>query len=768
MAIRPKAGSAVARGVVLLVLSFCLYLAHVGVSQESDDPMETKTSAGLSARGVLGRDALTRSALRERSRLTNETELAHLRGARGRQGSHGLSTLSSGEARRVSPGQDAAGSTARPPEPLSPEALAPSAFELQLLKYRDPLVGLAVQQFGYDVFRRSTFESVALAVSDSYVLGTGDHVVISVWGNVVDEDFPVTIDRGGQVRLPDVGLVTLTGLRISEAETLLLNKFKKIYFKFELRLRLGKIRDMHVHVIGRVVRPGRLKVPSVATLFDALAAGGGVSKDGSLRRVVLRRRGEAPRTIDLYSYLLDGNLEVDLSLSPGDAVVVPAVGTRVAIVGRVLRPAIYELDSKSGTFEELLGLAGGYARLADRVTVQIESSSSGVLAVETVDLETRVAGNVGVSDGDVLVVREGLPKVENVVYVVGNVARPGRYALRDGMRVSDLLTGDALVSAGFWLGRLPPSGEVAAGARVFDKPANARGRKGIDPSVLIDERSFDKGSDNVDRPDPVSKYPEPFLEYALLRRIDPMTRQERRQAFHLGKAIFERDPKEDLVLQSQDTIVVFPRDAFELKRSVHVSGAVNAPGDHEYFLGMRILDLLRMSGDLLDEAHLESAVLTRVHADQDGARFENLDIDLSAVRDGVPEANLLSQPDDSLAVRVVPDYKRAYRVTIEGEVRQPGVYTVIPGERACRARRRRGGRRSALDQAVGQGTRVRVGEKDRAPCHRRRRLEDMRRRCGDRGNRRGRGLRESRGADRESVPAGSAGADERASRGSVL
>jgi len=683
--------------VLLLALSACLYLAHVGVSQERVDPIDEFTAMhnrhDAQPPQAFANRELARRRL-ETSRAATRRDIARLDD--GSSAPHELSTLSESrlhEARRLRPAdsgtqpQENAGTAQK----AAAAARAPSAFELQLRDYVDPLVGQPVEQFGYDVFHSQPTESVDLAVGDDYVLGTGDNIVISMWGNVVDEDFTVTIDREGQVRLPDVGLIALKGLRIGEAEKLLKNKFGKIYLNFELQLRLGRVRDMYVHVVGRVANPGRLKVTSIATLFDVLAAAGGVRKDGSLRNILLRRQGAEPKTIDLYAYLLDGDLSVDLSLSPGDAVVVPAVGPRTAIVGRVLRPAIYEIKGDDNKFERLLVMAGGYGRLADRQSVQIESSSAGVLAVETVDLEQVTAGDVQLDDGDVIVVRQSLPKIENVVYVIGNVSRPGRYALSDSMRVSDVLTGDALVSAGFWLSRLPPSGEVLEGERVFEKLVVQGARPTGERESLVRQRQFDSDKPKVERKDPVSEYPEPFLEYALIRRIDPETRQEQRLAFHLGKAIFDRDPTEDIVLQSQDTIVVFPRSAYTTRRSVHVSGAVNLPGDYRHFEGMRLLDLLRMSGDLLPEAHRSSAFLTRIHPDQKGTRFETIEVDLTGVSEGAPEANILLQPDDALAVRVVPDYKKTLRVTIEGEVRQPGVYTVIPGERLSSLIARAGG-----------------------------------------------------------------------------
>ncbi len=556
----------------------------------------------------------------------------------------------------------AAKGEAKAASPTPPVTARPlSAFEEQLKAYQDPLVKAPVLQFGYEIFDRPQLVLTDAPVGPDYVLGTGDSLVVSLWGNMIDQDHRATIDRDGEVRLPQIGLVSLKGLTLGNAEATLKQKFDQILKNYTLQLRLGRMRDMPVHVIGRVAAPGRIRVVAVATLFDALSAAGGITKEGTLRRVLLRRRGQAPRVIDLYAYLLEGDLSVDITLEANDAIVVPSVGARVAIVGRVLRAGIYELLGNEINFDALLDMAGGYARLADRASLQLETASSKGLSIRTVDLvlegEPGVEGlermrpnAVQLRDGEVALVRAASPRLENVVYVAGNVAQPGRYAHREGMRVADVVTEQSLMEAGFWLGRSRPE----------SADANA-------------------------------PLPEPFLEYALIRRIQQPTQQETRIAFHLGKAILEKDPTENRLLQPQDTIVVFPRSAFETPETVFVSGAVQKPGELRYFPGMRVQDIIRSAGGLRLEAHLTGAMLTRVHPDQAGVRFERILVDVGKAVAGDPDSNIPIQPGDALAVRVVPEYHKPYRVEVAGEVRHPGTYTVIPGERLNDLLRRAGG-----------------------------------------------------------------------------
>ena len=567
-----------------------------------------------------------------------------------------------------------------------------SAFELQLQGYSDP--GRPVLQFGYEILADDAAEGVDIPAGPDYVLGTADSLIISLWGGAVDEDYRAIIDREGQVRLPKVGLVDLKGSTLAQAEATLKEAFSSEFNNFDLRIRVAKVRDIAVHVLGRVARPGRLRVAATATVLEALAAAEGVTKDGSLRNIRLRRAGAEDRTIDLYDYLLDGDVTVDAGLAAGDAIVVPAVGPRVALVGRVLRPAIYEIAEERIEFADVLEMAGGYGRLADRQSIQVETIVGAGLQVRQVDLARAAPQATDLGDGDVVWVRESNPVLEDVVYVVGNVAQPGRFALAEGLRIADILTTEALVSAGFWLDLQDPAHGTTESEALLERievRKENRARKAADTDFVVTSRRAGATDGGVDALDPIGEYPEPFLEYALLRRIDPVTRQESRIAFHLGRALLEKDAAENHVLQSQDTIVIFPRSAFALDQTVYVTGAVNEPGEKKFYSGMHVRDLVRMAGGALPETWLDEAVLTRIHPDPNGARFEHLKIHLEAALAGDPEHDLELQKDDSLSIQTVPDYRRAFRVVIEGEVRQPGTYTVIPGEHLSDLIERAGG-----------------------------------------------------------------------------
>jgi protein involved in polysaccharide export with SLBB domain len=122
-----------------------------------------------------------------------------------------------------------------------------------------------------------------------------------------------------------------------------------------------------------------------------------------------------------------------------------------------------------------------------------------------------------------------------------------------------------------------------------------------------------------------------------------------------------------------DKIIVPPR--YEEVGLLEVYGAVKFPGEYEYADGDRVYDLILIAGGVTVDADTSSATIIRIEQDLDSTI--NIDIDLKQIlEDPASEANIKLKIDDRLFVRSYPDYHRKAQVTIEGEVRYPGVYAI--------------------------------------------------------------------------------------------
>lgn len=286
-------------------------------------------------------------------------------------------------------------------------------------------------------------------VPPDYVLGPGDQLVIRIWGQV-NFNAQVTIDRSGAIYLPQVGSIHVAGLAYSQLQPDLEREIGRIFRNFQVDAQMGQLRSIQVFVVGQARRPGDYTLSSLSTLITAIFATGGPSVHGSLRDIQVRRNGQTITHFDLYGLLVDGDKSKDVPLLPGDVIFIPPAGPQAAIVGEVRNPAIYELKDGE-TIDRLIQFAGGLSPSASIARAPLERVDSRKNRV-TEDVTLQGAGlNTPLRDGDILRVLPVSPEFENTVTLRGNVAEPGRFAWRPGLKLSDILPNtEALVARDFW------------------------------------------------------------------------------------------------------------------------------------------------------------------------------------------------------------------------------------------------------------------------------------------------------------------------------
>jgi protein involved in polysaccharide export with SLBB domain len=355
------------------------------------------------------------------------------------------------------PGIDCVPTPATAAQPVSGEALSP--IELDFAESMEPGAPAAergLRQFGYDLFRTpaTTFAPVEdVPVGPDYILGPGDSLTIYVWG-LVESVFTETVNRNGEIFVPRAGTLKVWGLTFAKAEQLIRDQLGRVYTGFQISVTLGRLRTIRVFVVGSVARPGSYVLSALSTVTNALFAAGGPSKQGTLRRIQLLRNNRALSEVDFYDFLLRGDKNGDVRLESGDTVFVPQIGPVVALVGRVNQPAIYELKTET-RMADLLILAGGVTPRGFLERVQLERFRANrervVEDVNFLDFYQRGVqdSNPVLKNGDLVRVFPVDLRIYNAVSLEGLVKRPGRYELRPGMRVGDLVIRDELLPDAF-------------------------------------------------------------------------------------------------------------------------------------------------------------------------------------------------------------------------------------------------------------------------------------------------------------------------------
>ena len=215
-----------------------------------------------------------------------------------------------------------------------------------------------------------------------------------------------------------------------------------------------------ITVVGSVVKPGPLELPSKATVADALAAAGGPGEDADLSRVVLSRAGDngvERQTINLEQYLYEpGEAPPMPRVQAGDVVAVEAgtVDEKLAyVMGAVVRPGVVTIPGERASVLYALAQAGGPLATADTAQVRVLRPGADGLSSETFDLKALLSGESptpapDVRPGDVVSVME-LSGVGRGVLVLGAVTRQGRVDVEEGQNVIDTIgkAGGALENA---------------------------------------------------------------------------------------------------------------------------------------------------------------------------------------------------------------------------------------------------------------------------------------------------------------------------------
>lgn len=535
-------------------------------------------------------------------------------------------------------------------------SLEPTLLLLNVSLSRLPLVRsgeAGLKPFGYDLFDNapSTFSPVTdVPVPADYVIGPGDELNVQLYGSQ-NRSLRLTVSRDGSVSFPELGPIGIGGMRFNAARQAIEARVAQQMIGAQVSVSMGETRTIRVFVLGEARLPGSYTVSGLATMTTALFASGGVTQIGSLRNIELKRQGEVVRLLDLYDLLIRGDTSDDAQLLPGDTIFIPPVGTTVSVDGEVKRPAIYELREEASV-ADLVRIAGGLTPEADASRGSLTRiDPTGRRVVLDVNLNRPADGSQSLRNGDALRVARMRPQLDAGVELEGFVHRPGRFAWREGLRLTDVIG-------------------------------------------TVDE--LRPGADQ---------------HYILIRRESGIDRRVSVLSADLTAALAAPGSAADVSLAPRDRIIVFDlapgrervirpllqelRLQSELARPtelVRVEGRVRVPGQYPLEPGMRISDLLRAGGNLRPSAYGDTAELARyVVNDASERQTELITIDLAAVRRGDMDADLLLQPYDSLLVKETPDWREQESVTLRGEVRFPGTYPIRRGETLKELLERAGG-----------------------------------------------------------------------------
>lgn len=514
--------------------------------------------------------------------------------------------------------------------------------------------------FGHDIFTRASSQFQPLLsgpVSDGYQLGPGDQLVLILTGEA-ELAHELTVTREGAVIVPSVGRISVANLTMAEARALFRQRLEGFYSGIgrgttSLNLTITELRTIQVYVTGEIRQPGAYQLASVATVTNALYAAAGPTNLGDLRDVRISRRDGEDSTLDLYPYLLAGDVTGDITLEEGDVVFVPPKSRRVQLHGQVGRPAAYDLTESEDLYDAIVAGAG-FAPRADRSRITVHrivrpgARGPGLGSREAIDLGLRSSSDptessylggviippIDLQDGDSIVV-DAVPDLADgfFVTITGMVAQSDTFPWVEGMTIRDVVN----------LARGPIVGADLREAEI---------------SRLPDQRSVGELADRLRVP----------LDSSYLTQRSP----DGRYVGPPGVAFPPAGSSPEFTLAPYDQVLILRQPEFEMPQSVVVTGEVSVPGRYTLLTkDDRVTDLVERAGAILANGHLAGAQLYRSQND-----MGRIDLDLgAAIANPEGDENVLLQPGDSLNI---PTYTPT--VVVRGAVNSGVTVLYRPGQ----------------------------------------------------------------------------------------
>ncbi len=595
-----------------------------------------------------------------------------------------------------------------------------------------------LEYFGYNLFKNipSSFEPSEIGpVDPGYLIGPGDNLRLSIWG-AVEFQYQLVVDGQGNVFIPTAGQIFVSGITYESLQNKLTAYLSKFYEGLTsepptifLDVSLSKLKPIKIFVTGEVAQPGGYNISSFATVFNALYSVGGPLTSGSLRDIRVIRNNKVLTTVDIYDYILKGQLIGDVRLQNNDMIFIPPRKKTVSIYGEVFRSAIYELKDGEN-LQKLIEFAGGLnataytGRLQINRIIPFEKRVKNTLDREYIDADLGSVlskrSDIQLYDKDIITVFPILNKLENFVRIDGSVYRPGTYEYSTVKTLSELIKRAEGVLPETYFGKADIMRTRPDESHEFISVDLGKALSGdLDNNISLEPRDQVKiysiyelvdrknvsisgyVKQNVTLPyaDSLTLYDmvfragglqDPFFRgraFTLrgdLIRVNPDGVTTRIIPFDLEKLL--RDQSFNMQLQPGDNIYIYSSSVEKvLDKYVTIEGEVNSPGKFPLNSNMTVMDLILQAQGFNEQSLRTEVYVNRIRpGGYQGEKISetftvplplfftksNLDQSDSA------RSDFYLQHKDIVVVRKNPNYVPQRVVRIIGEVNYPGTYVL--------------------------------------------------------------------------------------------
>jgi protein involved in polysaccharide export with SLBB domain len=254
-------------------------------------------------------------------------------------------------------------------------------------------------------------------------------------------------------------------------------------------------------------------------------------------------------------------------------------------------------------------LATQQKALLERINAQTTSAQQAPRQVQNLVLNQQGLDQP-LQDGDVLTLLPISPAFANAITLQGTVAQPLRHPWVNNMRITDLIPDrEALITADYYKRKNKLVQTIDA--------KDAR-----DPREFFsDNLEVGKLKDTKEAGKEVAQRINNMVDqinwdYAVVERLNTKDLRVELIPFNLGKAVLQKDPAHNLVLQPGDVVTILSSTDLQLPverktRLVRIEGEVAAPGVYQAKAGETLPQLLQRVGGLTTQAYVFGTEFTR-------------------------------------------------------------------------------------------------------------------------------------------------------------
>ncbi len=437
------------------------------------------------------------------------------------------------------------------------------------------------KMFGSQLFKGAFASTAGSTFNSSYQINPGDNINLRLWG-AYQFNGTQSVDPQGNIFIPNVGPVKVAGVRNGSLQSVVEAQVRRIYVSnVGVYAALEQAQPVKVMVTGFVNQPGNYGGVANDSVIAYLDRAGGVDPErGSYIDIKVMRNGQTIQQVDLYDFLLQGQIR-PFSFRDGDVIVVGQRTHTFNVSGEVYNQHDFEFNSPAVSLAQALA----FAKLKPGATnVSIQRRQGAEYRSEYYSLSQ--APNVRVEDGDIVTVTAD--RYAGTIQVRVDGAHNGAHAvvLPYGAKLSDVLT------------QLQPNALAEVESLQLFRPSVAKRQKEMLNVALdkLEETTFNARSSTQE-------------EAALRLRDAELVKQfiaKARQVEPKGQVVLNPDTFQNVILEQGDILYIPEKTSV-----VMVHGEVAFPNGVEYKQGLSAKEYIEQVGGFSQKSNKSKVIVIR-------------------------------------------------------------------------------------------------------------------------------------------------------------